>query len=64
MLVADSCKCSSCGQDNDAEAIFCTRCIAPLRIRKLDDMDREDFRIAADALAETACSEWTAVPRA
>lgn len=53
MLVAESCECSSCGRDNDADAIFCARCIAPLRIRKLDDMDPEDFRIAADALAKT-----------
>ena len=53
MPVLESQACSSCGRDNPAEAIFCTRCIAPLRIKKLADFDVEDFHTCVRALAET-----------
>jgi len=45
--------CPACGQDNDADAVFCRKCIAPLRVKKLSDLDTNDLRLCAAALAET-----------
>jgi SAM-dependent methyltransferase len=44
--------CPACGHGNDASAVFCARCVAPLRVRKLADLDADDFRLCAAALAE------------
>ncbi|UCG32401.1 MAG: methyltransferase domain-containing protein [Phycisphaerales bacterium] len=44
--------CPACGHGNDADAVFCGRCVAPLRVRKLADLDADDLRLCAAALAE------------
>ena len=53
MPVLEAQRCAACGTDNSADALFCERCIAPLRIKSLADLDAEDFRLCAGALAET-----------
>lgn len=48
--------CPICGRSNNATALFCSTCIAPLRVQKLADLDPADLLQSLDHLLAVLAS--------